>query len=858
MSYSIDTDKKWQKRWAESSLYKFNRERAGKKLYCLEMFSYPSAANLHVGHWYNFSLADSYARFKRMRGNEVFHPMGFDAFGLPAENYAISTGIHPQDSTRRNIETMRGQLEEMGATFDWDYTLATCEPDYYKWNQWLFLKLYEHGLAYRSLAPVNWCPRCQTVLANEQVIDGQCERCSAEVTKKNLTQWFFKITEYAQELLDCLPGMNWPEKTKKIQQNWIGRSEGAEIEFKIHGGDGLAFRVFTTRADTLYGATYAAFAPENPLVDIITRPEYREAVERYRDEAKKQSEIERMSTTREKTGTPTGAYAVNPVNGELIPIWVADYVLAGYGTGCVMAVPGHDERDFEFAQKFGLPITRVIKTVSAGGDELPFIDDGVLVNSAEFDGVPSAEARMRIVDKLGGGAGFRINYKLRDWLVSRQRYWGTPIPVIHCEKCGAVPVPETDLPVLLPYDVEFTPDGESPLKKSETYMNAACPVCGRPSQRDPDTLDTFVCSSWYYLRYPDNRNDAKPFDTDWIDRMAPVDTYVGGPEHAAMHLLYARFITKALRDMGYLHFDEPFERLVHQGMILGADGSKMSKSLGNTVSPDDYITKFGSDAFRVYLGFGFAYTEGGPWNEDGIKAAARYIARIERLSDRILAWRTIRNISAARIYDKYRGAEPAPRGQPERPESDPVRFDPLRAVYTGARERELLYAANYAIKSAGADIERFQFNTAISRSMELLNALYKYDAETGDYAKDPDLYVAAFLAFIRLIAPFAPHFCEEVWEAHGLPYSIFAPDNWPQYSEDALKKELVEMAVQVNGAVRFRIEVPSGAGDAEIEDAAMRDGRLPGFLATAGKGGAPAQITKVIVVRGRLVSIVAK
>ena len=579
MAYSTKIDEKWQKKWEETGLYRFDRNNIEKKLYCLEMFSYPSGANLHVGHWYNYGLTDTWARLKRMQGWNVFHPQGFDAFGLPAENYAIKTGIHPKDSTYSNIKTMEEQLRKMGATFDWDYEVVTCDPGYYKWTQWIFLKLYEHGLAYRKKAPVNWCPSCKTVLANEQVIDGACERCKSEVTKKDLTQWFFKITDYAQELLDCLPQLDWPEKTKKIQQNWIGRSEGAEIEFE--GADGsFSFKVFTTRADTLYGVTYVVLAPENELVDRITTPEYRDAVEQYREQAKKQTEIERMSTVREKTGVFTGAYAINPVNGDKVPIWIADYVLAGYGTGCVMAVPAHDERDYEFATKYDLPIKRVIKGEEGVDDTLPFVGDGILVDSAEFTGMGSAQARQEIVRKLSsqGRGESRINYRLRDWLVSRQRYWGAPIPIIYCDDCGIVPVPEKDLPVELPYNVEFTPDGESPLAKCSEFINTTCPKCGKPAKRDPDTLDTLVCSSWYFLRYPDNKNSEKAFDTEWINRMLPVDKYVGGAEHAAMHLLYARFVTKALRDMGYLNFDEPFLSLVHQGTILGPDGNRMSKS----------------------------------------------------------------------------------------------------------------------------------------------------------------------------------------------------------------------------------------------------------------------------------------
>ena len=632
MAYSTRIDAKWQEKWEETKLYRFDPDKIDKKLYCLEMFSYPSGANLHVGHWYNYGLTDSWARMKRMQGYNVFHPQGFDAFGLPAENYAIKTGVHPKDSTYKNIATMETQLKRMGASFDWDYEVITCDPAYYKWTQWIFLKLFEKGLAYRKKAPVNWCPSCKTVLANEQVIDGACERCKNEVTKRNLTQWFYKITEYAQELLDCLPELDWPEKTKKIQTNWIGRSEGAEVVFRMADSD-LEFKVFTTRADTLYGVTYMVLAPESELVDKITTAGCRDSVEAYRDAAKKQTDIERMSTVREKTGVFTGSYAINPVNGEKIPVWIADYVLAGYGTGCVMAVPGHDERDYQFAEKFGLPIKRVIKAADDSDDSLPYSEYGISVDSAEFSGMRSEDAKKKIVEKLraDGKAEFKINYRLRDWLVSRQRYWGAPIPIIHCESCGVVPVPEKDLPVELPYNVQFTPDGESPLAKCEEYISTVCPRCGAPAKRDPDTLDTFVCSSWYFLRYPDNRNSEKAFDTAWIDKMLPVDKYVGGAEHAAMHLLYARFFTKALRDMGYLHFDEPFLSLVHQGTILGPDGNRMSKSKGNTISPDDYITEHGSDVFRMYLGFGFAYTDGGPWSDDGIKAISRFVGRVERL-----------------------------------------------------------------------------------------------------------------------------------------------------------------------------------------------------------------------------------
>ena len=811
MAYSTKIDEKWQKKWEETGLYRFDPKRVDNKLYCLEMFSYPSAAKLHLGHWFNYGLTDSWARMKRMQGWNVFHPQGFDAFGLPAENYAIKTGIHPKDSTYRNIETMEVQLRKMGATFDWDYEVITCSPEYYKWTQWIFLKLYEHGLAYRKKAPVNWCPSCKTVLANEQVIDGACERCKTEVTKKDLTQWFFKITDYAQELLDYLPKLDWPEKTKKIQQNWIGRSEGAELVFE--GADGsFSFKVFTTRADTLYGVTYVVLAPENELVDRITAPECRQAVEEYRENAKKQTEIERLSTVREKTGVFTGAYAINPVTGDKVPIWIADYVVAGYGTGCVMAVPAHDERDYEFAKKYNLPVKRVIKGEDGVDDTLPFVEDGILIDSAEFTGTKSADARKAIVLKLKeqGKGDMKVNYRLRDWLVSRQRYWGAPIPVIHCEHCGVVPVPEKDLPVELPYNVEFTPDGESPLAKCEEFMNVACPKCGRPARRDPDTLDTFVCSSWYYLRYPDNKNSEKAFDTAWIDKMLPVDKYVGGAEHAAMHLLYARFITKALRDIGYLHFDEPFLSLVHQGTILGPDGYRMSKSRGNTVSPDDYIKENGSDVFRMYLAFGFAYTEGGPWNDDGIKAISRFVGRVERLTD---------------IASEL-----------ENTGSD----------IFGKEEKELNYARNAAIKGVTEDAERFQFNTSIARIMELVNALYKYDANRKNNA----LFIDTVKDMLKLMAPFAPHLSEELWEKMGQPYSIFN-QQWPQWEEGALVRDEVEIVIQLNGKIKEKIMLPSGLDKAGTEEAALNNSKVRALL--EGK-----TIVKVIAVPGRLVNIVVR
>ncbi|MGN0822495.1 MAG: leucine--tRNA ligase, partial [Candidatus Gallimonas sp.] len=802
-------EEKWQARWEKAKFNEFDRKDEKKeKLYVLEMFSYPSGAKLHIGHWYNYGPTDSYARFKRMKGYNVFQPMGFDAFGLPAENYAIKTGVHPKDSTEKNIETMERQLKAMGAMFDWSAEVKTCEEDYYKWTQWMFLQLYKKGLAYRKEAPVNWCPSCQTVLANEQVVDNCCERCGSQVVRKNLTQWFFKITAYAEELLQDLDTLDWPEKTKTMQRNWIGKSTGCEIEFDCESGDKI--RVFTTRCDTVFGVTYVVLAPEHPLARKLTTPDRAADVEAYIEYASKANEIDRLSTTREKTGVFTGSYCVNPVNGERVPVYLADYVLCSYGTGAVMAVPAHDERDFEFAKKYNLPVRKVIEK-KGGETELPFCEDGIVVNSVRFDGLSGEEARAEIATYIGkiGKGGKKVNYRLRDWLVSRQRYWGAPIPVVHCPDCGAVPVPESDLPVRLPYDVEFKPDGKSPLAKHEKFMNAVCPVCGKAAQRDPDTLDTFVCSSWYYLRYADAHNDKAPFDPAAVDRLLPVDTYVGGAEHACMHLLYARFFTKALRDMGYLHFDEPFQRLVHQGVILGPDGNRMSKSKGNVVSPDEYVSAYGSDVFRLYLMFGFSYTEGGPWSDDGIKAIAKFLDRVEK---------TVLKIHA------YGETEHRP---------------------FGAEEKALDYARNYAIQRISRDLDAFSFNTAVARLMELLNAVCKYDAKEE---KNVSLLKSVAKDFILLIAPCAPHFAEELWEQTGGTGFVFEQP-YPQENPAALVLDEAEYAVQVNSRMVCRATIANGLSDDEIRDFVRSIPEIQ--TRTEGK-----TIKKCIVVKGRLVNLI--
>ncbi|MGL5352224.1 MAG: leucine--tRNA ligase [Clostridium sp.] len=814
-NYGTAIDKKWQNKWDETELYKFNPENPGEKLYVLEMFSYPSGSQLHAGHWFNYGPVDSWARMKKMQGYNVFQPMGFDAFGLPAENFAIKTGIHPKDSTVKNIATMEDQLKAMGAMFNWENEVVTCNPDYYKWTQWLFIQLYNKGLAYRKKAPVNWCPSCNTVLANEQVHDGSCERCSTEVTKKDLTQWFLKITDYADELLEKLDTLDWPEKTVTMQKHWIGKSTGAEVTFKVKDSD-ISFDVFTTRVDTLNGVTYVVLAPENPLVDKLTFAENKDAVEAYKEAAKAQTDIERQSISKEKTGVFTGSYAINPINGKEVPVWVSDYVLATYGTGAVMAVPAHDERDYAFATKFNLPIDRVIDSKNGKNNELPYCEYGVLVNSGEFDGLTTEAAKEKIVEKLAtqtlGTA--KVNFRLRDWLVSRQRYWGAPIPMIHCEKCGIVPVPENQLPVELPYNVEFAPDGKSPLAKCEEFVNVPCPTCGAAAKRECDTLDTFVCSSWYQMRYPDNKNTEIAFDRDLINKMLPVDKYVGGPEHACMHLLYARFITKALRDMGYLDFDEPFKSLTHQGLILGPDGLKMSKSKGNTISPDTYIQQYGADVFRMYLMFGFSYVEGGAWSDDGIKSVARFVDRIERALD-------------------------SSREAIQSGENNKTTIDKA--------EKELNFWRHTAIKGVSEDTNKMQFNTAIARMMEFVNSLSKYLQED---VKNLDFLKETIVDFLKILAPFAPHFTEEPWNLLGLDYSIFT-HSWPLFDAKALVKDEVEIAVQVNGKIKAKINVSSDLDEEGIKSASLENEDV--LASTTGK-----TIVKVIVIKGRLVNIVVK
>jgi leucyl-tRNA synthetase len=818
-----EIEEKWQKFWEEKQVYKTDFSKTDKKLYHLNMFIYPSGARLHTGHWYHYGPSDSWARYKKLKGYNVFEPMGYDAFGLPAENYAIKTGIHPQDSTLKNIADIKSQLKKMGCMYDWQAELMTCAPEYYKWNQWLFLQLYKKGLAYRKKAPVNWCPNDQTVLANEQVLaDGTCERCGTVVIQKNLYQWFFKITDYAEELLQGLDKINWPEKTKLMQRNWIGKSTGAEVDFKIYLPEGMVdgsddlIKIFTTRPDTLFGATYMVLAPEHPLVDKLTTKENKIKVEEYIDSIKSLTEIERTSTVKEKTGVFTGAYAINPVNDKKIPIWIADYVLLTYGTGAIMAVPGQDERDWEFAEKFNLPIIRTVQP-SEDFDGKAFLGDGPAINSDFLDGLFVDDAKKKIIkwleEKEIGKA--TINYRLRDWLISRQRYWGTPIPIIYCEKCGEVPVDEIDLPVILPYDVDFKLGGESPLTRNEEFINVKCPKCGSDAKRDPDTMDTFVDSSWYYFRFLNPNFSDAMFDKKLADKWTPVDQYVGGAEHATMHLLYARFIHKFIRDIGLTNSDEPFTNLLHQGTITNS-GAKMSKSKGNVVNPDDFTGKFGSDVFRLYLMFMGPYEMGGDWSDKGISGTDRFVNRVYDL------------------FNEYKNLfnEASPR----------EKYD-LSSL--SENEKFVYRKTNQTLKKVDEEIDNFRFNTAIAAMMELLNNL----KELPNCSKEIQTYVLSRLAI--MIAPLAPHLAEECWQIIGNSNSIFEKPIWYNADPDAIIEDTINIAVQVNGKLRDTIAVAVDSEQDSVKPLVFADEKVTKF--TEGK-----TIVKEIFVKNKIYNIVVK
>lgn len=814
-----EIEKKWQTKWAEGDVFKVTEDPDKEKYYVLEMFPYPSG-KLHMGHVRNYSIGDVLARFKKMKGFNVLHPMGWDSFGLPAENAAIKHGVEPSKWTWENIGEMREQLKELGLSYDWDREVATCHPDYYKWMQWIFIQFYKKGLAYKKENPVNWCPSCQTVLANEQVVDGKCERCKTLVGKKDLSQWYFKITDYAERLLDNLEELpGWPNKVKLMQKNWIGKSIGAEVTFEIDGFD-KGLDVFTTRPDTLYGVTYMVMAPEHPyLKELVAGSEYEEPVNAYVDKVQHMSDIERTSTTNEKTGQFTGRYAINPLTGKKVPIFISDYVLMDYGTGAIMAVPAHDQRDFDFAKKFDLEIIPVVDSDDPEVDvydlKAAFAAEGTMINSEMFNGMNNKEAIEKIIDyleekKIGKKS---INYKLRDWLISRQRYWGTPIPMIHCDDCGWVPEKEENLPVLLPADVQFTGKGESPLATSKTFVNTTCPVCGKPARRELDTMDTFLDSSWYFLRYCDPKNAEAPFGKEKADYWMNVDQYIGGVEHAILHLMYARFFQMALYDLGLVSTEEPFKNLLTQGMVI-KDGAKMSKSLGNVVSPAEIIDKYGADTARLFILFAAPPERELDWSDKGVEGSFRFINRVYRM-----------------VYDFSQNYS-------EVPESYEI---------SGDADKNMAYWLNYAIKKVSDDIgERFNFNTAISTIMELVNEMYRYKEGTVN----PGLFGAAIKDLIIMLAPFVPHVTEEMWEHLGYEGSVH-DQNWPEYDEKALVKDTVEIVVQVNGKIKEKLDIAGGLSREEMEKTAMENEKVKGLI--EGKN-----VVKVIAVPGKLINIVVK
>lgn len=799
-----EVESKWQKIWKDNNQYKMDTAQTEKpNYYTLEMFPYPSG-KIHMGHVRNYSIGDVVARFKKMEGYNVLHPMGWDSFGLPAENAAIKHGIHPHKWTMENIEEMKEQLNLLGISYDWDKEVATSTPEYYRFTQEIFLKFLEHGLAYKKKSYVNWCPSCETVLANEQVVQGACERCKATVLKKDLEQWYFKTTEFAEELLNDLDILDgWPEKVKTMQKNWIGKSTGADLVFDIDGTD-KSMTVFTTRPDTTYGVTYMVLAPEHELVkELVAGTEYEADVETFVQKMHTMTEIERTAADVEKEGMFIGRYVINPLNGKKVPLWIANYVLVEYGTGAIMAVPAHDERDRDFAEKYNLDIIDVIT------------EDNKMINSEEFNGLDASEGFEGIIDKLEKeGRGKRtINYRLRDWLVSRQRYWGCPIPVVYCDECGIVPVKKEDLPVLLPTDVEFTGKGESPLTTSKQFMSTTCPHCGKPARREVDTMDTFVDSSWYFLRYVDSNNENEPFSKELVNRWHPVDQYIGGVEHAIMHLLYARWFVKAFKSMGMVDFNEPFKNLLTQGMVL-MDGSKMSKSKGNTVSPMDIIDEYGADTARLFVLFAAPPERDLDWSEQGVDGCFRFLNRVYRLVDEL-----------ADVVKKD------------------VEFGELNS-----QDKDMRYTIHSTLKKVTADLsEKFGFNTAISALMELINDMYKY--------KELDNINEAVIkegvqTIVTIIAPFAPHLGEELWTMIGKEGSVFDID-WPKYDEKALVKDEIEVVVQVNGKVRGKLTVNSNISKDEMEKVALEDEKIKGLV--EGK-----TIVKVVAVPKKLVNIVVK
>lgn len=814
---------KWQKIWQDEKTFKTEDDFSKEKYYVLEMFPYPSG-KLHMGHVRNYSIGDAIARIKKMQGFNVLHPMGFDSFGLPAENAAIKNNVEPSEWTEKNTKEMEEQLDKLGFSYDWDREVSTCRPDYYRWMQWIFIQFYKKGLAYKKENPVNWCPSCKTVLANEQVVNGECERCKSTVGKKNLSQWYLKITDYADELLKDLDKLeDWPDKVKTMQKNWIGKSIGAEISFDIVDFD-EKLKVFTTRADTVFGVTYMVISPEHPFVkDLIKgRPEEKAALD-YIEEVSHKNDIERSSTVAEKTGVFIGRYAVNPITGKEIPIFISDYVLMGYGTGAIMAVPAHDQRDFDFAKKFNLDIVPVVEpndsNINVNNLTESFVAEGKMINSGEFNGLDNREAIEKVIDYITEkGIGKKtINYRLRDWLISRQRYWGTPIPMINCPKCGWVPEKEENLPILLPKDVEFTGKGESPLATSKDFANCKCPVCGGDAKRELDTMDTFLDSSWYFLRYCDPHNENMPFSKAKTDYWMSVDQYIGGVEHAILHLLYSRFFQKVFRDLGLVSNDEPFKRLLTQGMV-NKDGKKMSKSIGNVVSPDEIIKKYGADTARLFILFAAPPEKELDWSDEGVEGSYRFLNRVYRLAIE----------AVERINDEQNNSK----AQDDKKNSD---------------DKELLLMMNAAIKKVTEDAGgRFNFNTAISSIMELVNECYRY--KELDNART-DLLVDAVKNVVILLYPFAPHIAEEMWESFDS--GRLGDQPWPSYDESALERDEVEIVVQINGKIKEKLMVDSKLDKKGLEDFVMVNENVIAHI--EGKN-----VIKVIPIPGRLVNIVVK
>jgi len=809
----IKIEEKWRKKWEEKKAWNADIKKAKKPYYNLMMFPYPSAEGLHIGNVYAFTGSDIHGRYMKMKGYDVFEPMGFDAFGIHSENFAIKQGTHPKDETGKNINNFREQLKHMGALFDWEHEVDTSKPEYYKWTQWLFLQFYKQGLAYRAKAPVDWCPGCKTVLANEQVIGGKCERCDSVVEQKDLEQWFLKITKYAEKLLSNLDEIDWTESVKTTQRNWIGRSTGAEIEFRIKNQES-SIGVFTTRPDTLFGATYLVLAPEHDLVE-----EFRENIENwdevqnYIGDTKKKTELDRTDLAKEKTGVELkGIKAINPANNEEIPVWIADYVFKSYGTGAIMAVPAHDQRDFEFAKKYNLAAVMVI-CPNYPDPTCPVLDEaylgeGYLVASGDFNGMPSEEAKDKIAEFVGGEK--KVNYHLRDWLISRQRYWGPPIPIIYCDKCGVVPVPEKDLPVELPYTEDFKPTGtdKSPLATLEEFVKTKCPQCDGEARRETDVSDTFLDSSWYFLRYPSTESDKKPFDETITKKWLPVDMYIGGKEHSVLHLMYARFITMALHDAKLIDFDEPFTKFRAHGLLI-REGAKMSKSRGNVISPDDYFESYGADALRMYLMFLGPYEQGGDWQDRGIVGVVRFLKKVWGIASQ-----------------NTRFAEAPAR----------------RAKHvTRSKNSELERLTHKTIKKVTEDIENLHYNTAIAALMEYLN--YALDNPRSGLSK------SNIEILLKLLAPLAPHITEELWqEALGHKTSIH-DEKWPEYDPEKIKEEKVRMAIQINGKVRSQIEVDVDAEEDDIKNLVLKDKKVQKWL----EGKKP---KKVIVVPNRVVNIV--